>query len=820
MSEHINQNQNILTEEEMRARDDAIFDTVAEYRNEMDNPALPAVPEFSDLDQHDADNKPVDVDAIFDSRKAEITGAGKGRHRKAYSEEAEIKAQHAGMQYRAKRVAQQMAEGVALQGLPTHRGNEEFVATAMASPDDVAKRQSKKGAKKQQAPEELKEGEAGEGIFDPAALAAAEEAARRSTARPVGRPDGPAPVTPAAPEHGRHRRPRGSRSSGEAGGRIIGEGGIFRGTPEATATPEARGERYIQTGEANMPARYRSTDPEYPKDSADAVLVDKESMLVAVLDGMGGHGGKEGLDIKAAAELKDLIALRFADAPDFKNVRQAEKFMKETLTDCHRAMEAYDDGRGAAGAIVKTVEIGGQLYAISGIVGDVAVHLRNPGETVPTQIGIEQSNIHKPSQVLHSFGGHSTYNPRQIAKKMRKQGLSEEAIKRSLPYYTDQVLVTPIEEGATIAVFSDGVAGDKPKDRLTDAYMVNAFDEPSAQTIADKFIAVSRNRKNDDKGVGVIYIGERMTDSNTDWGTLEPDSTTPDVVTPRARRRDRVAARLGRLIDTEGIRNDINAARAEASDSWRQLMRERAARRSGAPGKIARTAKELGVAAKSFGNYAVDLTYRKPEDQLTDQERRARPYVKGLGVAVGALAVTAAALGANQLVGNGSAEASPARGSSPSAEASQPAFGPQAPKTSETPTPSAPASKKATPKPTTKPTVAGPTVVPTTPDFSNKPHVEEPKGPASTGEKQQTKDLDHETISFTTKDGKVVRATATLKSGGSIFEAGHDAGLTDTQVANAVNHAGITSQKAESLPVGQQIDFDQQADGSYVVHLR
>lgn len=327
-------------------------------------------------------------------------------------------------------------------------------------------------------------------------------------------------------------------------------------------------------------------------------------------------------------------------------------------------------------------------------------------------------------------------------------------------------------------------------------------------------------------------------------GNADNDNeATPVVVTPEARRRDRIAAHLGRMgVDVEGIRGEWR----EMSDAWRQLreskrggqlrtaatgklamvatgVRSGASHAAGATGKAARTAagtaKALGTAAKEFGSYGRDLMYRKDEADLTDKERKARPYVKGMAVTAGALALATAVLGANQLVDNGSAEASPARSSSPSAEASQPAFGPQTPKTSETPTPSASATQKVTPKPSATPTT-GPTAIPKTPDFSNKPHVEEPQGPTGNTEKQQTKDLDHETISFITKDGKVVSATAKLKSGGSIFEAGHDAGLTDTQVANAVNEAGISSQRAEQLPVGQQIDFTQQADGSYTVNLR
>lgn len=171
MSEQAPQNQNIPNEQEMRARDDAIFDTVAEFRNELDNPAEHTkVPEFSDMGADDADHK-VDVDAIFDNRKAEITPLSTGRHRKAYSEEADKAAGKASMQYRAKRVADQMSEGVAmdqLQGMATHRGNEEFAAVAMA-------KKSKKG----ELPKELQDAEEGEdSVFDPAALAAAERAIR------------------------------------------------------------------------------------------------------------------------------------------------------------------------------------------------------------------------------------------------------------------------------------------------------------------------------------------------------------------------------------------------------------------------------------------------------------------------------------------------------------------------------------------------------------------------------------------------------------------------------------------------------------------
>lgn len=791
MSEQI-QNQNILTEEEMRARDEAIFDTVAEFRNEMENPELPRVAEYEGIGEDDAAQK-VDVDAIFDNRKAELNQPGTGRHRKAFDPE-ENKAGL--MRDMTSSITSRKHRGVPEE----HREAYGMVAQHDGSPKPGKK--SGKGGKKAQAaapdtPPELTE----DGAIDESALAAAEEAARRSTARPFALNQEPSAALAApAQGSGRQRRPRTSDSSTPDNGgdtrRIIGDGGIFNGVPEATATPEAeaRRERFVQIGSDNVPALYRST-PEYPAHSGDNVLIDQKAMLVSVMDGMGGHGGSEGLDAKAAVELNELVEERFANAPDFKSVRQAEKFMSDTLLECHRAMEKYDDGRGAVGAIVKTIDIKGRLFAVSGIVGDVAVYVRNPGEDEPTQIGVEQSNVNQPNLVLNAFSG-SGYDEKALIKRMREDGVSKKDIPRLLPYYANQVITTPLEEGATIAVFTDGIAGDQPEDRLSAHELRSAFDQPSAQDVANELVSTSLYRKNDDKGIGVMRIGEYLTDSDADGGTFDDDATTPDVVTPRARRRDRIAARIGRIIDVEGIRTDLSTARAEMSDAVAQYKRERQARRA------ARVT-------------TPDLT-RDREGFVARNGNKLTVAAAGLG-----LAAVAAGLGMN----SASQEAPSA---TPRASATEtPQYGPQAPKTAETPTPSASpsASQKETPKETPKPTVKpttpsyGPTAIPNAPDFSNKPRPEEPRGPSSS-EQHQTKDFDHETINFTTKDGKVVRASATLKAGGSIFEAGHDAGLTDTQVANAVNEAGITSQRAEQLPVGQQINFDQQADGSYVVHLR
>lgn len=787
MSEHI-QNQNVLTEEEMRARDEAIFDTVAEFRNEMENPELPRVAEYEGIGEDDAAQK-VDVDAIFDNRKAEITEVGRGRHRKAMDPELDKERFDKEMAQKRKLLAQGV-QIKPIEGFGRHRAKQDSFEKALA-----AHYTGEDG-----------DADLGPISFEGMTTEEAEQAARKMPHRSqvsgplggmhsYGELPSAAPATPAQGS-GRQRRPRTSDSSTPDNGgdsrRIIGDGGIFNGVPEATATPEAeaRRERFVQIGSDNVPARYRST-PEYPAHSGDDVLVDQKAMLVSVMDGMGGHGGGEGLDAKAAVELNELVEERFANAPDFKSVRQAEKFMSDTLLECHRAMEKYDDGRGAVGAIVKTIDVKGRLFAVSGIVGDVAVYVRNPGEDEPTQIGVEQSNVNQPNLVLNAFSG-SHYDEKELIKRMRQDGVSKKDIPRLLPYYTNQVITTPLEEGATIAVFTDGIAGDQPEDRLSARELRSAFDQPDAQAVANELISTSLYRKNDDKGVGVMRIGEYLTDSDTDGDTFDDDATTPDVVTPRARRRDRIAARIGRIIDVEGIRTDLSTARAEMSDAVAQYKRERQARRAarvttpdltrGREGFVARNGNKLTVAAAGLG-----------------------------------LAAVAAGLGMNS-----ASQETPA--AAPRASATEaPQYGPQVPKTTESPTPSASssASQKETPKPTVKPTTPsyGPTVIPNAPDFSNKPPAEEPQGPSSS-EQHQTKDFDHETINFTTKDGKVVRASATLKAGGSIFEAGHDAGLTDTQVANAVNEAGITSQRAEQLPVGQQINFDQQADGSYVVHLR
>lgn len=327
----------------------------------------------------------------------------------------------------------------------------------------------------------------------------------------------------------------------------------------------------------------------------------------------------------------------------------------------------------------------------------------------------------------------------------------------------------------------------------------------------------------------------------------QPEAT-PVTVTPEARRRDRIAARLGKLVDPE-TRSELRDARDEMVESWRKLRESFRGRRPGAAatGKLATMAagvrsgasraagktrqvasggatiaKEMGGIAKGNANYALDLAYRKPEDQLTDQERKARPYVKGLGIAAGALAVSAGVLGANQLMSDSHADYG--RETPTAAGAQQ--YGPQIPKTSETPAPTVSATPSHVAKPVAKPTVsASPTAIPSSPNlWANKPQVPENNADTSTPASQEqthTKDLDHEQINFTTsKDGKVTHVTAKLHQGGTIEEAGRAAGLTATEVANAVNKAGITNQQAEHLPVGQQMNFDRQADGSYVVHLK
>jgi hypothetical protein len=274
----------------------------------------------------------------------------------------------------------------------------------------------------------------------------------------------------------------------------------------------------------------------------------------------------------------------------------------------------------------------------------------------------------------------------------------------------------------------------------------------------------------------------------------------PITVTPEARLRDRIIGRLGKLVNREQVSGELRAARDEIRDAWYQFRPRREPTTSGERDSfMTRHGDKITVAAAGIG-----------------------------------LAAVAAGLGIQH--NNTSYEGTVPRASA-SATPGENNYGPQVPKTSESPSPSASASatetpsaspssssssKEATPttSPTTKAPVTGPSAIPSTPDFSTKPHAPEAEPPASSGNQEQTKHTAYEDISFTTKDGTVVKATATLKPGGNIIDAGHQIDLTDTQILNAVNEAGITSQQASNLRPGQQVEFDQAADGSYVVHLR
>ena len=60
----------------------------------------------------------------------------------------------------------------------------------------------------------------------------------------------------------------------------------------------------------------------------------------------------------------------------------------------------------------------------------------------------------------------------------------------------------------------------------------------------------------------------------------------------------------------------------------------------------------------------------------------------------------------------------------------------------------------------------------------------------------------------------------TLKSGGTIYQSGIDAGLNASEVMNAVNNAHITDAMARGMQVGQQIDFHKSDNGEWTVKLR
>lgn len=155
--------------------------------------------------------------------------------------------------------------------------------------------------------------------------------------------------------------------------------------------------------------------------------------------------------------------------------------------------------------------------------------------------------------------------------------------------------------------------------------------------------------------------------------------------------------------------------------------------------------------------------------------------------------------------------ASPTPGASHSASPSaRPSASPSASSSSEAASPSATTSPSAE-APSATPAPTSPTVNP------NRPNAPE-GGQGGSGVTTRNEQHAHENLTFITRDGKQ-QVTATLKEGGTIFEAGHDAGLTDTQIMNAVQRAGITEAQAASLTPNQIVDFTPSGN-SYEVKLR
>lgn len=218
--------------------------------------------------------------------------------------------------------------------------------------------------------------------------------------------------------------------------------------------------------------------------SQDRHIRDVNKGIFGIFDGMGGAAG----GAEAASVVSETIHRQLTGAAPFSSLMAAQEslagaFATARTTWAQQASKKGFNRGGTTAAVMVVASHDGAEYAVWRNAGDSVIIVYRDGELI--RCTTEQIVPETP---------HVLTNCIDVHPDRRKDE-------------TDSLRLQP---GDKLLLASDGITGDQPDERLTDADFTAAFSKPTPQACADEF--QRRSRKTDDKTAVVLFYngpGER-----------------------------------------------------------------------------------------------------------------------------------------------------------------------------------------------------------------------------------------------------------------------------------------------------------------------
>lgn len=227
--------------------------------------------------------------------------------------------------------------------------------------------------------------------------------------------------------------------------------------------------------ETNASLEIRVGSIDKPLYGMDRMLVDHDNGLYGIFDGVG-SADDAGIAAEGAAN-------GFAANDTLRNLRevasvdQALQYMRNAFETTQGAVSSETHFGSTTAAVAKVITINDEPFLVAGNAGDSRIMLQRGG--VVSDITKEQCDPETPNVIYNCLG------------------LGE----RSMLH---EFKAVPLREGDKVILCSDGITGDREKERLTDAEFARSLDTNDPSEAAQRSLDVSK--KSDDKSAIVLII--------------------------------------------------------------------------------------------------------------------------------------------------------------------------------------------------------------------------------------------------------------------------------------------------------------------------
>lgn len=219
------------------------------------------------------------------------------------------------------------------------------------------------------------------------------------------------------------------------------------------------------------------------RNTEDTVLIGDG--YAAVFDGMGGGDGNPAAAAQAAAEG---VNRAFASARPPHTRQDLLRSMEAGFEAARRYVAEYGEGGDTVGTAIRFATINGKLQCGIAHAGDTRLYLYRNG--MYKQVTDDQCHPIEKNQVTNGLGRSSHSDVEDVYGAFT------------------------IHHGDRLMLCSDGITGDwdasnthnYPDQTFSEAEMLQAFAQPTAQSSADTFLMLSMPKKHDDKSVIVIDV--------------------------------------------------------------------------------------------------------------------------------------------------------------------------------------------------------------------------------------------------------------------------------------------------------------------------